>query len=122
MRDINKIKEIFSDTDYVKSLVALDDAKQVQESLANKGLDLTLEQINEVKDILIRYQNNESTDLEKEYIAKAGQISNGELSEDDLENVTGGVFGTIIIASIIAVAVTAGIMTTGIKLGTGRWW
>lgn len=117
--DIKKVKEVFSDTGFVRSLFELDDVKQVQESLANKGLDFSLDEINEVKDILIRHQSNELSENEKEYFEKAKHYADGELGDDDLENVTGGVFGTIIIASIIAVAVTGAIMTTGIKLGTG---
>lgn len=99
--DLNKIKEVLNDKEYVESLLKLETPQQVQESLASKGVDLTVEQINEIKDLIIRYQEDNLTDLEKQELKN---VQDGELSDDQLEAVSGGsiVIGLILVGVIAA--------------------
>ena len=73
MMDKMKIEEIFSDKEFVKELVALKDNAAVQAALKAKGLDLTEEKIAAIR----------------ERMAK----KSGELSGEQLEQVSGGFGG-----------------------------
>lgn len=68
--DEQKIKEVFSDEAFVTSLLEMEEAPEVKNALADKGIELTLEEIE-----ALRLQ-----------LGKA----DGELGEEDLENVSGG--------------------------------
>ncbi|MBR3631191.1 MAG: Nif11-like leader peptide family natural product precursor [Mogibacterium sp.] len=89
-----QLTEIFSDEAFVKELLAADDVKAVQQMLEGKGLSLTEAEITAVQERLENYND-------------------GELSEDDLEDVAGGsvgsvvkgVVGTIVIAAPFVFAV-----------------
>ncbi len=100
-------KKIFSDQAYVETLLNMETAEEVQASLKEKGLELSVEDINETKNILV-------------------QRYNGELSEDDLEDISGGCITLatgFLIAGIIS-AVSAGTVTLGNKVHGwtgGRW-
>ena len=92
------IKEIFSDEIFVKSLLNLETAEEVQAALTEKEIELTVDEINALKIML----------------SKGGE----ELSEDDLENVSGGIaFGLII--SIGACLFSVG---TFVNTVTNRRW
>ena len=65
-----KIKEVFSDKDFVGSLLELETAEEVQSAISKKGIDLSISDIE-----VLRAQ-----------LANSGE----ELSEEDLENVAGG--------------------------------
>ncbi len=96
------LKDILSDADFVKSLAALENPEDVQAALKEKGVELTLEDIAAIQNIL--ENSNE-----------------GELSEDDLENVAGGsltIMAAIGIAGIISAAFGAAV-TLGNK--TDSW-
>jgi hypothetical protein len=88
-----EIKDIFSDEAYVSSLLALETPEEVQASLAEKGLDLSETEITTILDSIQTYAQ-----------------SDGELSEDALETVTGGIIGLIVFAVVMGtLAVSAGI-------------
>ena len=78
-----QIKEIFSDESFVNSILEMETPQDVQKALSEKGLDLSLEEINTIQNTLINNDNE------------------GELSEDDLENVAGGVAVTTVICGLI---------------------
>ncbi len=81
-----KMKEVFSDEQFVKSLLELETPEEVQKVLAEKEIDVTEEEIVKAREILIRYNN-------------------GELSEEELENVAGGGLLSIlggVVAGLIA--------------------
>ena len=65
-----QLKELFSDEAFVTSILELETVEEVQKALADKGLELSIDEIITIKNTLA----NEET----------------ELSEDDLENVAGG--------------------------------
>ena len=103
-----KIKELFADEAFVKELLALDTAAEVQAALKEKGVEMTEEEIVAVHDLLAKVESGEVT---KE------QVEDGELPEELLELVSGGDAGFIIlgIASLIAIAM-------GVTVGPdGKW-
>ena len=72
MMDKMKIEEIFSDKEFVKELVALKDNAAVQAALKAKGLDLTEEKIAAIRESMAK--------------------KTGELSAEQLEQISGGRF------------------------------
>ena len=91
-----QIKELFSDEAFVASVLALDTPEEVQAALKERGLDVTLEEIDAIQKALVKK-------------------ADGELADDDLEDVAGGsltIMAAIGIASIIGASVAG-----GIKLG-----
>jgi TRAP-type uncharacterized transport system fused permease subunit len=96
-----EIKELFSDEAYVSSLLALDTAEEVQASLAEKGLDLSEAEITSLLDTLQKYAE-----------------SGGELSEADLETVTGGTFTFV----LLILTIVTGILGIGLPEATKRRW
>ena len=80
-----KIKEVFSDKDFVESLLELETAEEVQSAISKKGIDLSI------------------SDIE---VLRAQLVNNGEeLSEEDLENVAGGF---VISATLVAIGSCCG--------------
>lgn len=75
-----QIEELFSDEAFMISLLELETPKEVQKALSDKGLDLSLEEITIIRDALL---NNE-----------------GELSDGQLESISGGSVAGIV-ANII---------------------
>lgn len=88
--NIELMKEVFSDEGFVNSLLETEDAQQVQEKLKEKGLDFTIEQINEIRDLIARYSQNELTQQEQDLLEQARAYENGELNEEQLEAISGG--------------------------------
>lgn len=72
-----RIKEVFSDEVFVKQLLEQEEAEQVQELLRDKEIDLSIEDIAQIKDMVGKMAN--------------GEMNPEELSEDDLESVAGGI-------------------------------
>lgn len=69
--DNQKIRDVFSDEQFVVALLELDTAEEVQSTLKEKGLEFTLDEIDQIKNQL----TSSSADT---------------LSEADLDNVAGG--------------------------------
>jgi hypothetical protein len=99
-----EIKDIFSDDAYVSSLLALDTAEEVQASLAEKGLDLSTTEITTLLDSIQKYSESDE-----------------ELSEADLETVSGGFLTGILLMMIITLVVGAG-ATAGAAVAVRRRW
>jgi len=96
------VKEIFSDEEYVLTLVAMDTPEEVAASLNAKGLPITTEEVIQVRDLLIAQ-------------------GEGELSDEDLEDISGGCG---LVAAGIGVLFTAlTIVGMGVAEGVtrGRW-
>jgi hypothetical protein len=93
-----EIKDLFADEAYVSSLLALDTAEEVQASLAKKGLDLSTAEITTLLDSMQKYAESDE-----------------ELSEADLETVTGG-----LLISLIFVLVGAAVAATGASMSVRR--
>lgn len=97
------IKDIFSDEDFVKSLLEYESAEEVQSALKDKGLELSVDEI---------------LALQKNLAAQA----NDELPEDELENVTGGF---VISSTVIAIGSVCGALISGgsfVNTVTRRRW
>ena len=75
--DTKKMNEIFSDQAFVKSLLEMETAAQVQVELKKKGLDVTEQDVLKLRD-----------DIEKQI--KNGK-NQGEMSLEALDDVAGGV-------------------------------
>jgi hypothetical protein len=86
-----QIKEIFSDKAYVQTLLEMDTAEEVQASLAEKGLDLSTKELATLLDAIQKYAE-----------------SDGELSEVDLETVTGGMFTFVMLIISCVVGIFGG--------------
>jgi len=65
-----KIAALANDEEFVNSLLTMDDNAEVQKAFAERGVDLTVEQIDQMAEMAFG--------------------KNGELNESDLENVAGG--------------------------------
>ena len=100
-----QLKELFSDEAFVTSILEIDNAEDVQKALADKGLELSLKEITTIQKTLSEEE--------------------GELSEDDLENVAGGVAITSIVCGlIIGASAASGAVTLGkaVDNWTRRRW
>jgi len=86
------VKELFSDEEYVNNLFAMETPEEVQASLKERGLELTVEEVIKIKDLLPK-------------------ISDGELSDEDLESVSGG--------SLVGVAIGIAAVVGGLAVQVG---
>jgi prefoldin subunit 5 len=98
-----EIREIFSDEAYVSSLLALDTPEEVQASLAEKGIDLSETEITTLLDTI---QNTQS---------------DGELSEEALETVTGGLVNLILFGIMSLVFLGTGLGAAISSTARRRW-
>ena len=102
-----KMKAVFADEAFVKSLFELDSAAEVQAALQEKGVELTEEEILGIRDLLGKLANGEIS---------AEQMENGELPEELLEQVSGG--SLLGVGIIVAAVANIAAMVTSI---VGRW-
>ena len=94
------IKKVFSDEEFVKSLIEMETPEEIQTALKEKGVDFTLEEVMQLG----------------EQISRAAELSGegGELSLDQLDDVAGG----FLIVGAVAFVVVGLIVGTGLKF---RW-
>ena len=85
--NMEKMKEVFSDEAFVKSLFELDSAAEVQAALKEKGAELTEEEILAICEFFAKVKSGE---IAPGKLSK--QSENGELSEETLEQIAGGGF------------------------------
>lgn len=119
MNNIERIKEVFSDKEFIAQVFELETPEQVQELLREKDIDLTIEDIVDAKEYIEKHLNGES-DVE-------------ELTDKDLEDVSGGavclglLIGGLMLAAIgVGSAVVGGGVAAGAVVLTsrktrGRW-
>ena len=109
---VKKLEEILADQEFVKKLLGIETAEEVQQALKEKGVELSLEEINEIHRQIIQ------------------QLESGEeLDKEQLKNVAGGcgVLLSAISLGVKALCTGAGITAaaSGIsltdKLTRGRW-
>ena len=95
--DINLVKKVFSDEEFVVKLAALSDPAEIQAALKEKGIDLSIEEINEIGESIK---------------TKIGENPGGELSLDQLDEVAGGmgIIATVVITVICALCGAAGFL------------
>ena len=121
--NMEKIKEVFSDEAFVKNLFELESAGEVQAALKEKGIEFSEEEIISIRDFLLKV---EESDITKEQLEKwTVQLEDGELSEEELENVAGGIVletvGFVVGCAIIAYACVA-FLTLAIMDAVERRW
>lgn len=86
--NIETIKNAFEDREFVENLFSLETPEEVQEALRTKGIEMSEEDICAIRDLLIKIESGE---ISNEQVAKIIEIAKaGELSEEALEQVSGG--------------------------------
>ena len=74
---VSKLKELITNEDFARELFGKQTAEEAQALLKDNGVEFTLDEVNQIGDGI-------------RIIAKS-QAAGGELSEDDLKSVSGGV-------------------------------
>ena len=92
------LKKLNEDKAFAEKVIAQTETEKVIEIAKNEGIELTIENIDEVNEIL------------RQAISKQTE---GELSEEELENVAGGTFAIMTIAAITVV--TAAVFYTALS-------
>ena len=113
-----KMKKIFSDEKFVKSLFEMETAAEVQAALKEKEIELTEEEILSIRDLLVKMDNGE---LPQEQMEKLQVMTgSGELSEEELENIAGGSVTLMLVTALGGIAIKVGLGTAaGIAVGLG---
>lgn len=104
--------KIEADHSLVEKLVALETSEEVQSLLKEQGLEFSFEEINMLRDVLVKT-------IEKG--------NNGELSDEDLEDVAGGIAITLATVGILF-GIAGSVATIGFGAGNfvnnvtkGKW-
>ena len=101
-----RIKEVFSDEEFVKELFSKETPEEAKALLEEKDIDISIEELVKLKDIIT---------------AKLQAAENGEsteLTEEDLADVAGG--GGAVVAVVAFVAIAA-VLFLKIKAAMTRW-
>ena len=107
-----RIKEVFSDIEFVKELFSQETPEEVKALLAEKGMEVSVEDIVKVRDLLIK----------KVELAEKGECE--ELDEEELGEVSGGVIHIIvgILAPIVIMPLVGGAIWHSADLVQKRRW
>ena len=123
--NLEKIKEIFADEAFFKGLFELETAAEVQTALKEKGIELTEEEIFAIREMFLKVADGKISAEQLEQWAV--QAESGELPDELLEQVSGGVI-TLLGAIGIGIACIAGATAIGMAFDeliytcTGRHW
>ena len=117
--NMEKMKAVFADEAFIKQLFELETAAQVQAALKEKGVELTEEEILSVREALVKMDNAEISAEQLEQWSK--QADRGELPEEMLEYVAGGVAVATVIGAIIAVIGYASAAAGGAAAGIAAY-
>ena len=105
----NELAEIFSDKELLAKLAGEEFNAEAQAALKEKGIELSEEEIASIQEILMKVKTGKIT---KEQLEKwTAQLEDGELPEETLELVSGGIAGFTIFCIVMAVLHVAGIAT-----------
>ena len=107
-----RIKEIFSDEEFVKEFFGKETPEEAQALLMEKDIDVSVEELIAIKNIV------------EEKVQAAENNENGEICDDDLEDVAGGMLltGTAVILITVAVPAILGLVFAGAGLAAKRRW
>jgi len=106
-----RIKEVFSDEAFVKELVSKETPEEVQALLEDKDIEMSVSEIVKLRELL----------------EKKAEDPNAELSDEDLEDVSGGVIPLMIAAAVAPLVIFGVVAGTGYgavavdKKTGGRW-
>jgi predicted ribosomally synthesized peptide with nif11-like leader len=104
---VAKLKEIFADKEFVEKVLAMETAEEVQAAIKEKGVEISVSEIESVKAELANQASSPDSD---------------EVSDEQLENVAGGfAISTLICGLIIGGAVVAGGATIVNEAVRRRW-
>ena len=100
-----KMKEVFAEKAFIKSLAEMNTVAEMQEALNAKGIQLDEKEIVGIRSLFDKVKNGE---ISRAQLEKWGKLAeNGELAEDLLEMVAGGIEPFTLI-SIFAATVVIG--------------
>ena len=112
--NMDKLKEVFADEAFVEGLLQLESAAEVQEALKEKDIEMTEDDIISLRDIMVKVESGEVSEEQLE--SWAAQSEEGEIPEEMLELVSGG----IVISTAAAIAWGIGYAicaVTGVAVG-----
>ena len=104
--NMDKLKEVFADEAFVEGLLQLENAAEVQEALKEKDIEMTEDDIISLRDIMVKVESGEVSEEQLE--SWAAQSEEGEIPEEMLELVSGGV--------ITITALLLGCLATTLKM------
>ena len=121
--NMENMTAIFEDKAFVESLFAMETVAEVQAALKEKGVELTEADILAVRELLGKVESGEVT------LEQLKQLDEGELSEEVLEQVAGGILliGSAIVVTKLACIIGGAIVgAAGGGVGTyfairNRW-
>lgn len=106
---IAKIQEVLADKDFIAKVMEMENPEEVQKAFQAKGIELTLEEIEDAKkEIGNRLENADSE----------------EISDEQLEQVAGGVIGTAVTIATAVVGAAGALAALGnaVNRWTNRRW
>ena len=103
-----RIKEVFSDEEFVKELFSKETPEEAKALLEEKDIDFSVEDLIKLREIIIAKMEQQASSEE------------GELDEDELKDVSGGTL-TFIIALIIPIVVNAAFVGYSLRKSGTRW-
>lgn len=92
----NHIKEVFSDEAFVNELISQDSYEKVQDMLAEKDIDLSVEEIKKLVELMEKHPD-------------------GQLTEEELESISGGVTPVVFGGLAIIISIGLGALGVGIN-------
>lgn len=119
MENMNKLKELLQDESFATKLFNLDDPKDIQKLLSDNGVELSIEEIEQTKDFVQRYNDSKLTEAEKKAVDAYLENDGDALSDEQLEAVNGGFIGFAIFGLVLAVGAISGMVYHDV---TGRSW
>lgn len=126
--NMDNLKEVFADEAFVEGLLQLESAAEVQEALKEKDIEMTEDDIISLRDIMVKVESGEVSEEQLE--SWAAQAEEGEIPEEILELVSGGVItitalllGTLVTTlKMAAVGVGAAGVTVGASYAVRNRW
>ena len=104
---IEKIKAAMSDEAFVKACIEAENEEAVQKLFAEKGVEISLTEIEQMKEMLNDVLDGKITEEQLNKMANGG-----ELSEDELEQAAGGV-----VLEVLSIVGIMALPTFGITIG-----
>ena len=98
-----KFDEAFADQAFAEKVLAMTEPEDVQKAFAEKGIELTLEDVKAIG-------------------KKLSETADGELNEDALEDVAGGVITGITVAAVISCVVAVGKLGLSVRKAIDAKW
>ncbi|MEN1761413.1 MULTISPECIES: Nif11-like leader peptide family RiPP precursor [Anoxynatronum] len=100
-------QKLEADEQLVEKLMQQETPEEVQALLKENDVNLTIEEINEIREAILKMLD---------------RMTEGELSEEDLEEVTGGIFFAYGVLALCGIFVALATGTTVTNMFTkGRW-